>query len=43
MMVPGFILALAIAAARGLTLPGREAGLAFLFTPDWAQLLKPEL
>jgi NSS family neurotransmitter:Na+ symporter len=43
MMVPGFILALAIAAARGLTLPGGEAGLAFLFTPDWAQLLKPEL
>lgn len=40
-MVPVFFAALLVVAGRALTLPGAEAGLAYLFTPQWGQLADP--
>jgi len=37
-LIPGLILLVVVLAVRALTLPGAEAGLAFLFTPEWSEL-----
>lgn len=40
-MVPLFFAALVVVAGRALTLPAAEAGLAYMFTPEWGQLADP--
>jgi neurotransmitter:Na+ symporter, NSS family len=42
-LIPGLVLLVVVLAARALTLPGASAGLAFLFTPDWAELANYEI
>ena len=42
-LIPTLALMVVILAARAVTLPGAEAGLAFLFTPDWNALLEPKI
>ena len=37
-LIPSLIGLLVVLAIRAVTLPGADAGLAFLFTPDWAEL-----
>lgn len=37
-LIPSLVVLVVVLAVRAVTLPGAEAGLAFLFTPDWAQL-----
>ena len=37
-LIPGLIVLLVVLTVRAVTLPGAGAGLAFLFTPDWAAL-----
>ena len=40
-LIPSLIVLVIVLALRALTLPGAAAGLAFLFTPDWAELAEP--
>ena len=42
-LIPSLIVLVIVLALRGLTLPGASAGLAFLFTPDWAVLGNVEI
>ncbi|MFW6084598.1 MAG: sodium-dependent transporter, partial [Gemmatimonadota bacterium] len=42
-LVPGLFALVIVLAIRAVTLPGAEAGLAFLFTPDPAQLADPRI
>ena len=42
-LVPTLLVLVVLAAVRALTLPGAGAGLAYLFTPDWSDLARPEL
>ncbi|MCE2422217.1 MAG: sodium-dependent transporter [Gemmatimonadetes bacterium] len=37
-LIPSLLFLVVVLAVRAITLPGAEAGLAFLFTPDWAAL-----
>lgn len=37
-LIPSLIVLIIVLAVRAVTLPGASAGLAFLFTPDWAAL-----
>ena len=37
-LIPTLFLLVVVLAIRAVTLPGAEAGLAFLFTPNWAEL-----
>jgi NSS family neurotransmitter:Na+ symporter len=37
-LIPSLLILVVVLAARAVTLPGADAGLAFLFTPDWAAL-----
>jgi NSS family neurotransmitter:Na+ symporter len=37
-LIPSLVVLVIVLAVRAVTLPGAEAGLAFLFTPDWAAL-----
>ncbi len=37
-LIPSLIVMIIVLALRAVTLPGASAGLAFLFTPDWAAL-----
>ncbi|MCG8455862.1 MAG: sodium-dependent transporter [Holophagales bacterium] len=40
-LIPTLVLLVIVLAVRAVTLPGAEAGLAFLFTPDWQALAEP--
>ncbi len=42
-LIPSLLLLVVALAIRAITLPGAEAGLAFLFTPDWAALGNAEI
>ncbi|MCB1058221.1 MAG: sodium-dependent transporter [Acidobacteria bacterium] len=42
-LIPTLFVLVVILAVRAVTLPGAEAGLNFLFTPDWAMLKNPEV
>ena len=42
-LVPALLVLVVLAAVRALTLPGAGAGLAYLFTPDWSDLARPQL
>lgn len=42
-LIPSLFVVLIISLVRALMLPGSEAGLAYLFTPDWSTLGKPEI
>jgi NSS family neurotransmitter:Na+ symporter len=42
-LIPSLVMLVVVLAARAVTLPGAEAGLAFLFTPDWAALASYEV
>ena len=42
-LIPSLIALVAVLALRAVTLPGASAGLAFLFTPDWAALADYEI
>ncbi len=42
-LIPGLIVLIAVLTIRAVTLPGAGAGLAFLFTPDWAALANHEI
>ena len=41
LLLPALFVILLVLAARALTLPGAEAGLRFIFTPDFSQLSNP--
>ncbi|MDX1637245.1 MAG: sodium-dependent transporter [Balneolaceae bacterium] len=41
-LIPSLFLVLIVSLVRALMLPGSEAGLEYLFTPDWSTLAKPE-
>ena len=41
-MVPTLFLFLIVAAGRAIFLPGAQAGLRYLFVPDWSKLLIPD-
>ena len=42
-MIPTLLAIILISLFRALTLPGSWAGIAYLFTPDWEQLLQPRI
>lgn len=42
-LVPTLLVIVVIAVVRAVTLPGAGAGIAYLFTPDWSILSKPEV
>jgi neurotransmitter:Na+ symporter, NSS family len=42
-LIPSLLLVLVISLFRALTLEGSGAGIAYLFTPDWATLKEPRL
>ena len=42
-LIPSLVLMVMILAVRAVTLPGAEKGLAFLFTPNWADLAEPKI
>jgi len=42
-LIPSLIVLILVLAIRAVTLPGASAGLAFLFTPDWAELANYEI
>jgi NSS family neurotransmitter:Na+ symporter len=42
-LIPTLVVLVAALALRAVTLPGAEAGLAFLFTPNWADLANPRI
>ncbi len=42
-MIPTLLVIVLISVVRALTLPGSSAGIAYLFTPDWEQLLQPKI
>ncbi|MEM8960571.1 MAG: sodium-dependent transporter [Acidobacteriota bacterium] len=42
-LIPTLFVLVVILAIRAVTLPGAERGLAFLFTPDWSALAKPDI
>ena len=42
-LIPSLVVLILVLAIRAVTLPGASAGLAFLFTPDWAELLDYEI
>jgi NSS family neurotransmitter:Na+ symporter len=42
-LIPGLFALVILLAVRAVTLPGAEAGLAFLFTPNWADLASPRI
>ncbi len=42
-LIPGLFLLIIVLAARAVTLPGAERGLAFLFTPEWSDLLEARI
>ena len=41
-LIPTLLLIVLVALARTLTLEGASVGIKFLFTPDWATLMKPD-
>lgn len=42
-LVPVLLLIVLLAVVRAVTLPGAGAGVAYLFTPEWSDLRRPEL
>ncbi|MEM9552982.1 MAG: sodium-dependent transporter [Acidobacteriota bacterium] len=42
-LIPTLVVMVIVLAARAVTLPGAERGLAFLFTPDWSALAEPRI
>ncbi len=42
-LIPSLFLVLIVSLVRALMLPGGEAGLEYLFTPDWSTLTKPKI
>ncbi|MDX1429528.1 MAG: sodium-dependent transporter, partial [Rhodothermales bacterium] len=42
-LIPALLLIVLASLARSVTLAGSESGLAFLFTPDWATLSRPQI
>ena len=42
-LIPSLVLLVLVLAIRAVTLPGASEGLAFLFTPDWAELRNYEI
>ena len=42
-LLPTLLVLVVVLAVRAVTLPGAEAGLAFLFTPEWGDLLDAEI
>jgi len=42
-LIPSLIVLVVVLAVKALTLPGASAGLAFLFTPNWADLANYEI
>ncbi len=42
-LIPSLVVLVVVLALRAVTLPGASAGLAFLFTPDWAALADYEI
>ncbi len=42
-LIPTLLLIVIISVLRAVTLPGAEEGLAYLFHPQWAQLLRPRI
>jgi len=42
-LIPSLVALVLVLAIRAVTLPGAGAGLAFLFTPDWAELANYEI
>ncbi len=42
-LIPTLAVLVVILALRAVTLPGAEAGLAFMFTPDWGALASPKI
>jgi NSS family neurotransmitter:Na+ symporter len=42
-LIPSLIALVIVLVIRAVTLPGASAGLAFLFTPDWADLADPRI
>jgi neurotransmitter:Na+ symporter, NSS family len=42
-LIPSLVLLVIVLAVRAVTLPGAGAGIAFLFTPDWAALANYEI
>ena len=42
-LIPGLFLLVIVLAIRAVTLPGAERGLAFLFTPQWSDLLEARI
>ncbi|MCH7640173.1 MAG: sodium-dependent transporter, partial [Bacteroidetes bacterium] len=42
-LVPTLLVIVVIAVIRAVTLPGAGAGIAYLFTPDWATLASPNI
>ncbi len=42
-LIPSLVVLVIVLAVRAVTLPGASAGLAFLFTPDWAALADYEI
>jgi len=42
-LIPSLLVLLVVLAIRAVTLPGAEAGLAFLFTPEWSDLLSARI
>ncbi len=42
-LIPALLAIVLISLGRTLTLPGADAGIAFLFTPDWETLVRPRI
>jgi len=42
-LIPALLLIVLVSVVRALTLPGALEGVAYLFTPEWKQLLKPRI
>ena len=42
-LIPSLVILVIVLAIRALTLPGASAGLAFMFTPNWAELANYEI
>lgn len=42
-MIPTLLLIVVLAVVRALTLPGAWSGVAYLFKPEWGQLLRPKV
>jgi NSS family neurotransmitter:Na+ symporter len=42
-LIPSLLVLVIVLTIRAVTLPGASAGLAFLFTPEWSDLLSPRI